>query len=644
MSLIKQLWLAIALLMLLAFGGSFTVSILTTRTYMQEQLLLKNQDNANSLASVLGQMPKDPVTIELLVTSQFDLGNYEYIRITDPEGQLLIERVNTAGAAQVPAWFQRAVTFSVSPGIAQVQDGWSQYGTLEIASHSRFAYRAMWRSTLQLLSWFLGAALLAGITGTMLLRFILRPLGAVVTQAEAISDRRFITTKEPSTLEFQTVVRSMNALSTRVKQLLEDESRRLQQLQQEAHFDSVTGAYNRDHFMARLRTVLEDDSSTNGVLVIGRLMGLAELNQAHGWKSVDALLKQFADDITARVSGANSWILGRLNGSDFAVLVQDELDLEAPPHQVQESMNSIAAEMGMAAEVKLPVAATGFAPAESPGTILSRIDAALSAAVEAGGTGIQFAVTGAASTSPPTAGAGQDLRVWQERLDTALERGEVKLVSFPVCDRKGARLHEECVVRMQFDDGDEWVAAGVFLPWVARLNYGARLDTAVVRLAMQAVAEDHLPRCINISTQSLSDAAWAQQVSSLLKNAPDVASKLWFEVPEHGVFHHMENFRALCALLKSTGCRLGIEHLGHQVSHIGELHDLGLDYIKVDAAFVRDLHTTPANQILLRGLAIITHSIGLLTLGEGVRDEQELAALLDLGFDGATGPAIKVRD
>jgi methyl-accepting chemotaxis protein len=229
MSLIKQLWLAIALLMLLAFGGSFTVSILTTRTYMQEQLLLKNQDNANSLASVLGQMPKDPVTIELLVTSQFDLGNYEYIRITDPEGQLLIERVNTAGAAQVPAWFQRAVTFSVSPGIAQVQDGWSQYGTLEIASHSRFAYRAMWRSTLQLLSWFLGAALLAGITGTMMLRFILRPLGAVVTQAEAISDRRFITTKEPSTLEFQTVVRSMNALSTRVKQLLEDESRRLQQ-------------------------------------------------------------------------------------------------------------------------------------------------------------------------------------------------------------------------------------------------------------------------------------------------------------------------------------------------------------------------------------------------------------------------------
>ena len=61
MSLIRQLWLAIALLMAIGFGGSFLVSSLSAKNYLEEQLALKNLDNANSLASVLGQMSKDPV-------------------------------------------------------------------------------------------------------------------------------------------------------------------------------------------------------------------------------------------------------------------------------------------------------------------------------------------------------------------------------------------------------------------------------------------------------------------------------------------------------------------------------------------------------------------------------------------------------
>ena len=65
MSLIKKLWFAIALLMLFVFGGSLLVSSLAAKSYLEEQLYLKNFDNAGSLASTLSQLPKDPVTIEL---------------------------------------------------------------------------------------------------------------------------------------------------------------------------------------------------------------------------------------------------------------------------------------------------------------------------------------------------------------------------------------------------------------------------------------------------------------------------------------------------------------------------------------------------------------------------------------------------
>jgi hypothetical protein len=69
MSLIKQLWIGIIVLLLLILSGNFVISTITAKTYLQEQLRLKNIDNANSLALSISQMPdKDPITLELLIT------------------------------------------------------------------------------------------------------------------------------------------------------------------------------------------------------------------------------------------------------------------------------------------------------------------------------------------------------------------------------------------------------------------------------------------------------------------------------------------------------------------------------------------------------------------------------------------------
>ena len=58
MSLIRQLWIAIAVVTLLAFSGSLVLSTLSARQYLEEQLRLKNVDNATSLALSMSQLPK----------------------------------------------------------------------------------------------------------------------------------------------------------------------------------------------------------------------------------------------------------------------------------------------------------------------------------------------------------------------------------------------------------------------------------------------------------------------------------------------------------------------------------------------------------------------------------------------------------
>jgi EAL domain-containing protein (putative c-di-GMP-specific phosphodiesterase class I) len=105
-------------------------------------------------------------------------------------------------------------------------------------------------------------------------------------------------------------------------------------------------------------------------------------------------------------------------------------------------------------------------------------------------------------------------------------------------------------------------------------------------------------------------------------------------------FRRLEDFKRLCERVRLYKTRIGIEHVGHQLADIGKLHDVGLDYLKVDATFVRDVDSNIANQTLLRTLCTVGHSLGLRIIAEGVRNRDEWHALVDLGMDGLTGPGI----
>jgi EAL domain-containing protein (putative c-di-GMP-specific phosphodiesterase class I) len=194
-----------------------------------------------------------------------------------------------------------------------------------------------------------------------------------------------------------------------------------------------------------------------------------------------------------------------------------------------------------------------------------------------------------------------------------------------------------------FDEKGEWLPAGRFLPIAERLKLTPALDLAAIALGLQELkAKPELTGlAINLSASSLEDATFHEKLIALLRTERNAAFRLWLEVAESGALKHLAMFRALCQALKTLGCHVGLEHFGRQFSRIGELHDLGLDYLKVDASFVHGIESNSGNQAFLKGLSSIAHSIGLQVFAEGVTSGAELEALTLVGFDGATGPAIK---
>ena len=633
MSLIKQLWLAIAVVMSMSLGGSLVVSTLSARHYLEQQLQVKNLDNATSLALSLSQMPKDPVTVELQVAAQFDAGHYRLIRLTSPTGEILVEREYGGALSGVPEWFARLVPIEAPSGIAQVQDGWHQYGTLTLESHKRYAYEALWTATLQLLLWFgLGAAA-TGFVGTLVIRHITRPLDRVVQQAEAIGGRRFVTTPEPSTVEFRSVVRAMNTLSGRVRAMLADESRRLEQLRRQTQHDEMTGLVNRNQFLNLLDSALgRDDADAAGALVIARVADLALLNRQFGRDAADRLLREIAATFATFAGEHPNWEAGRMNGSDFALLAPGCDDANGLAIRLAWALHEILDSSQYGRDTPLPVAASGYVAGEQRSHLLARVDDALAAAEQTSARAIRVA-------DPADAAPFADQQTRRNSLTRSLERDGVRLAHYPVLANDGSLLHDEAPVRLLLDG--HWQTAGYFMPWAARLGLLPRFDAAVVQAALREIDATEVPLGINLSPESLCNAAFRGELFTLLQAYPDAARKLWIEVPEYGAVRHLAEFRALCVALRPLGCKLGIEHAGSRFSDLSELHELGLDYIKIDAAVIRDIDANSGNQAFLRGLCTIAHSIGLMTIAEGVGSDAERCVLPQLGIDGMTGPKVK---
>ncbi len=293
MSLIKQLWLAIIFILTLAAGGSFILSTLSSKNYLEEQLQMKNIDNATSLALSMSQMQKDPITLDLLISAQFDAGHYRYIGLIDPSGKAISERVNANSKTKAPTWFIKLVPIQAQVGVADIQDGWTQYGSITLESDPNFAYDKLWDSTIQVALLTILIGLLACYAGSKLLRKIISPLDDVVNQATAIGENRFIAIDVPKTTEFKAVVSAMNALSNRIKKTVAEESARLEQLRFKANFDPITGLMNHDYFMNRVdASISHEETFSEGLLVVSRLSNLAAIYQAFVHQATNTFLRR----------------------------------------------------------------------------------------------------------------------------------------------------------------------------------------------------------------------------------------------------------------------------------------------------------------------------------------------------------------
>ena len=637
MSLRKQLWIAVGVLVGLSFILGFLVSGHSARSYYQEQLALKNSDNANSLALTLSQQGDDITLIELSISAQFDTGHYRKIELIGVDGQPLVSRVFKGAEATVPGWFRSLIDFEIPQGVAQVQAGWKPLGTLYLESHSDYALAALWSSTVRLFLLLLAVAIICGVIGSYLLSRITRPLDTVVEQAEAIGERRFLVGEEPTTEEFSRLVKAMNRLSERVKGMLEDEARRLEVIRISSQTDSLTGIANRKYFLDSLDTALHSKQADNCAVLVMRIYDLVGMNNRHGRKGTDQWLVKQVRGLESVLENEGRLfgdaLLGRLNASELAILVYET---ESLPELCDVISTHLTSEADTEDSTPFPFAlgASYCQSNELVAGLMARLDDLLVTSESAQSE--QFIQPDLDVGASPLGSPDE----WREALNKALEEGQVNSVMYPTLTTAGTLLHQEMM--MQVSIGGVSYSAGRVIAWARRIHLLSRLDVTMVNQAVNQASAKGEPVAVNLSEDSLLEPGVFLEIAERLGELPrHTAELISFEINEKVALAHTELFSLFVAGVRRFGVKVGLQAVGPGIARLKGIEKMGLDYFKVDAVLIQRINEAEIRDIVER-VSSLGRSLGAIIIAEGVETPMQLEQISELGFQGATGPQIRL--
>lgn len=487
--------------------------------------------------------------------------------------------------------------------------------------------------------------LAAGLLG-MAAVVVGRAWRALLDQARALEHGRLVEVPEASYRwlpGLRPLARSLNGTVRRLREVFALQAEQVALLQRQAQLDAVTGLPLRQHFVGQLQRQLAAGGPGLAVLLV-RVQQLDSLNPRIGHELTDRLLGQIANLLLTYVDRVPGTFAGRLNGSDFALC----LPVAGVALETAQSLRATltAAPALRAAGAEVAIGGADGLHDMSVSVALAAADAALAHAELEPVDGLAVEQHGMAADRDLSGPAYVGASAWREQISAALAEGRAQLAEFEVFDQTGQLIHLECPLRVQLKPGGEYHAADRWLALARRSRLLPQVDLAAVDLALKAIRADGCPRAVHAAAASLASPNLVAQVARLLAAAPQAAARLSIECVQS--LRWAQDHDQLISLLSAAvaawrpfGVRVGIEHAGASPQQLPALQATGISYVKVDARHLRGAAADAAVHGYAQSLLALIHGLGLTALAEGIDDAQDLAALWALGYDGATGPALR---
>jgi len=178
-----------------------------------------------------------------------------------------------------------------------------------------------------------------------------------------------------------------------------------------------------------------------------------------------------------------------------------------------------------------------------------------------------------------------------------------------------------------------------FIPLAEEIGLIQAIGEWVLRQACAEAASwpDDIRIAINLSAAQFKTRNLVQTVVHALAASGLPAGRLELEVTESILLHDSETILSTLHQLHELGVRISMDDFGTGYSSLSYLRSFPFDTIKIDRTFVEELPERSDCAAIVRAVAGLGDSLGMLTTAEGVETEDQLARLQAEGCEEVQG-------
>ena len=417
-------------------------------------------------------------------------------------------------------------------------------------------------------------------------------------------------------------------------------TRRLQsEMTRQAMHDPLTGLANQVLFRQALQDALAGTAANRNVAAMFvDLDDFKEVNDTLGHSAGDLLLIQVADRLRSVVRQGDT--VARLGGDEFVVLLLDLDGDESAIDVARRLMESLIPPIELPQESVVVGASIGVAvadPTMDADGLLRSADLAMYHAKSSGRN--QFRLY------TPDMGREAGRRSSADaRLRGAAARGELVVHYQPIVDtnRDDAIVVMEALVRWMHPERG-LVMPNDFIPYAEASGIIEEIGLHVLEVACRHAQEwrDHMgPNAplvsVNLSPHQLLDEMLPERVAEVIERTGLDPTRLVLEFTEGALMQDPSTVARQIRHVRRSGVHLAIDDFGTGHSSLARLQQFPIDSLKIDRSFVQSVEDRTGSSLVL-AIVQLAHTLGMLTVAEGVETPEQQACLDQLGSDLSQG-------
>lgn len=414
-----------------------------------------------------------------------------------------------------------------------------------------------------------------------------------------------------------------------------EERRAQERLRVLANTDSITGLPNRNAIHELISEAIDNAGDTQVGIVYLDLDNFKKVNDAYGHMFGDQLLQSVSLAILSCLE--EDQLLARFGGDEFIVLAT-----KTSQSALEATASRILTRLRLPFRIGLIEVYTGcsigisLAPqhGNDSESVIRNADTAMYTAKE-GGRG-QFCVF-----SPEMNQRVFEYLWLDTNLRKALENDQLLIHYQPKITWRGEVRSVEALVRWQSPERG-LIPPLEFISYAEESGLIVPLGRWVILDVVRQVAKwrdkgINLRVAVNVSARQLADQTLFTDLKQVLHELNFEYCPIDVELTESSLIENEQLALSVIQQFSQLGAQIHLDDFGTGYSSLSQLARFPLDAIKLDQAFVRDIHKQSISQSLVRAIVAVAQALNLQVIAEGVESAKEDAFLTKNGVNERQG-------